>query len=128
MGSLEEFADPSRLYGAARRARIALDAARDQIARHIGGRAEEIVFTSGGTESCNLAISGGALAAAAARRPKRILVSAIEHTAVLEAARRLDGFETVELPCSSTVKRENILGIACKYTARCPEVVVVFVR
>ena len=102
MGSLEEFADPSRLYGAARRARIALDAARDQIARHIGGRAEEIVFTSGGTESCNLAISGGALAAAAARRPKRILVSAIEYTAVLEAARRLEGFETVELACSST--------------------------
>ncbi|HJT36950.1 MAG TPA: aminotransferase class V-fold PLP-dependent enzyme, partial [Actinomycetota bacterium] len=55
MASLDLFADPSRLYGAARRARIALDAARDQIARSIAGRAEEIVFTSGGTESCNLA-------------------------------------------------------------------------
>ena len=102
MASLDVFGDPSRLYGEARRARIALDAARDQIARSIGGRAEEIVFTSGGTESCNLAISGGALAAAAARRPKRILVSAIEHTAVLESARRLDGFEVVELPCGPT--------------------------
>jgi cysteine desulfurase len=96
------FADPSRLYGAARRARIELDAARDSVARFIGGRAEEVVFTSGGTESCNLAISGGALAAAAARRPKRILASAIEHTAVLEAARRLDGFELVELPVDAT--------------------------
>jgi len=102
MTAFDAFADPSRLYGAARRARIELDAARDSIARFIGGRAEEIVFTSGGTESCNLAISGGALAAAAARRPKRILASAIEHTAVLEAARRLDGFEVVELPVDST--------------------------
>jgi len=99
--AVEGFADPSRLYGAARRARIALDAARDSVARFIRGRAEEIVFTSGGTESCNLAISGGALAAAAARRPKRILASAIEHTAVLEAARRLEGFELVELPVDS---------------------------
>ncbi|HJT36813.1 MAG TPA: cysteine desulfurase family protein, partial [Actinomycetota bacterium] len=78
------------------------DAARDQIARSIGGRAEELVFTSGGTESCNLAISGGALAAAAACRQKRILVSAIEHTAVLEAARRLEGFDVVELPVGPT--------------------------
>lgn len=100
-GTAAEFwADPSRLYGEARRARIALDAARDSVARALGGRADEVVFTSGGTESCNLAVIGGARAAAAARKPKRIVVSAVEHTAVLEAARALepDGFEIVVVP------------------------------
>ena len=97
----DTFADPSRLYGAARRARIALDTARDGIATFIGARAEEIVFTSGGTESCNLAITAGARAATAARKPARILVSAVEHTAVLEAARALEGFEVVELPVNA---------------------------
>ena len=95
----EAFADPSRLYGAARTARIALDVARERVATAIGGRVEEVVFTSGGTESCNLAVVGGARAAAAARKPKRIVVGAVEHTAVLHAAQGLepDGFEVVVL-------------------------------
>ncbi|HJR18545.1 MAG TPA: aminotransferase class V-fold PLP-dependent enzyme, partial [Actinomycetota bacterium] len=92
------FADPSRLYGGARVARIELDAARAAVAHAIGGRPEEIVFTSGGTESCNLAIVAGARAGVAARKPARIVVSAVEHTAVLEAARSLGGFEVVEVP------------------------------
>lgn len=96
----ETFADPSRLHGAARRARIALDAARETVASAIGARAEEVVFTSGGTESCNLAVAGGARAARAARKPARVLVSAVEHTAVLEAAHALEaeGFQVVPLP------------------------------
>jgi cysteine desulfurase len=96
----EVFADPSRLYGAARVARIALDRARETVATAVGARPEEIVFTSGGTESCNLGVIGGARAAAAARKPKRIVVSAVEHTAVLEAARGMEreGFETVLVP------------------------------
>ncbi|MGZ4127608.1 MAG: cysteine desulfurase family protein [Actinomycetota bacterium] len=98
----DAYADPSRLYGAARRARIALDAARNAVAQTVGARAEELVFTSGGTESCNLAVTAGARAAAAARRPQRILATAIEHTAVLHAARALDGFEVVELPVDGT--------------------------
>ncbi|MGZ4207090.1 MAG: cysteine desulfurase family protein [Actinomycetota bacterium] len=98
----DAYADPSRLYGAARRARIALDAARNAVAQTVGARAEELVFTSGGTESCNLAVTAGARAAAAARRPQRILATAIEHTAVLHAARALDGFEVIELPVDGT--------------------------
>jgi cysteine desulfurase len=93
----EVFADPSRLYRGARLARMELDRAREAVAAVIGGRPEEIVFTSGGTESCNLAVVGGARAAAAARKPRRIVVSAIEHTAVLEAARGVEGFEVVEV-------------------------------
>ncbi len=60
------------------------------------------MFTSGGTESCNLAILAGARAGVAARKPARIVVSAVEHTAVLEAARSLDGFEVVEVPVDAT--------------------------
>jgi cysteine desulfurase len=95
--AVDAFADPSRLYGRARVARIELDRARAGVAEIIGGRPEEIVFTSGGTESCNLAVLGGARAAAAARKPKTVVVSAVEHTAVLEAARMLEpeGFSIV---------------------------------
>jgi cysteine desulfurase len=98
----EAFADPSRLYGGARVARIELDAARATVAEAIGGRPEDVVFTSGGTESCNLAIVAGARAGVAARKPARIVVSAVEHTAVLEAARSLDGFEVVEVGVDET--------------------------
>ena len=92
------FADPSRLYGAARIARIELDAARATVAAAIEARPEEIVFTSGGTESCNLAVLAGGRAGVAARKPAKVVVSAVEHTAVLEAARSLEGFEVVEVP------------------------------
>lgn len=115
--ALDIQADPARLYGEARRARIALDAARDTVARAIGGRAEEIVFTSGGTESCNLGVVGGARAAAAARKPKRVVVSAVEHTAVLEAARGLarEGFEVVEVGVDGTgVVDLDALAAACE--------------
>ncbi len=96
----EAYADPSRLYGRARTARIELDRARATTAQVIGARPEEIVFTSGGTESCNLAVIGGARAALAARKKAKVVVSTVEHTAVLTAARMLEaeGFEVVELP------------------------------
>ncbi len=90
--------DPSRLYTRARRARIMLDEARERLAELIRAEPGEIVFTSGGTESCNLALLGAARAARG--RPRRVVVSAIEHHAVLEAAARLraEGFELVKVP------------------------------
>lgn len=93
-------ADPSRLYRSARRARIALDDARARIAQALGARPEELVLTSGGTESCAMALIGGARAARSARKPLRIIVSAIEHSAVLGAAGSLEaeGFEVVRVP------------------------------
>jgi len=110
----EAWADPSRLYGEARRARIALDEARAGVAAAVGARAEEIVFTGGGTESCNLAIAAGARAAAAARKPRRIVVSAVEHTAVLEAARALGDFDLVEAPVDATGRVDlDALRVAC---------------
>jgi cysteine desulfurase len=75
----------SSLHRAGRRARNALDAAREQVATLAGASAAEVVFTSGGTEANALALRG----AGEARAPGRLLVSAVEHSSVLEAARAL---------------------------------------
>ncbi len=73
------FANPSGSYAAAKRARKAIETARAQVAALLGAQPEEIVFTSGGTESANAALrSLDALAG-----PGNALVSAIEHSAVL---------------------------------------------
>lgn len=59
--------NPSSIHAEGRRARAAVDDARDRVAALLGAKPGEIVFTSGGTESCNLAIRGLALASAGAR-------------------------------------------------------------
>lgn len=84
-------ANASGSHRAARRARVAVDDAREQLAELLGVRPGEVVFTSGGTESDNLAIFGRAEAS-----PGLVLCSAIEHPAVMEAVQRVGG-ETVEI-------------------------------
>jgi len=80
--------NPSSIHAAGRHARAAVDDARDRIAALLGAKAHEIVFTSGGTESCNLALLGLARRHASATR--RLLVTATtEHHAVLHAMRSL---------------------------------------
>ena len=71
----------------------AIENARESIAKKIGAQAEEIIFTSGGTESNNIAIKGGAYGQI--DNGKHIVISAIEHRSVLESAKRLakEGFE-----------------------------------
>ncbi len=92
----EEFGNASSVHGFGQRARNAMEAARDTIASLIGASPEEIIFTSGGTESDNLAIKG----VAAAGRRGRIITSAIEHHAVLNTCTQLEdaGFGVVSLP------------------------------
>lgn len=82
-----------------RRAMSGVDDARDTLARLINAKQSEIYFTSGGTESGNWAMLGGARAKRKENRT-RVIVSAIEHHAVLSSAQRLeqDGFEVVYLP------------------------------
>ncbi|MEO8511820.1 MAG: cysteine desulfurase family protein [Chloroflexota bacterium] len=94
----EHWGNPSSIYAAGRRARQALDESRDTIARAIGAKPREIVFTSGGTESDNLAVKGIAWAASA--RGRHIVTSSIEHHAVLHACQVLErsGFEVTYLP------------------------------
>lgn len=95
----EHYANASGSHGPARRARAAVDDARDTLAGHLGCEPGDIVFTSGGTESCNLALLGAARAARAARRLEgttpqvgsAVLCSAVEHDAVLNSCVALGG-------------------------------------
>jgi cysteine desulfurase len=79
-----EFANPSGVHAAARRARRALDDARDEMASVLGCAPGEVVFTSGGTEADNLAVLG-----VHGRVGGLVVTSAIEHDAVLNPARRV---------------------------------------
>ena len=83
----ERFGNPSSIHGFGREAREGLDTARERIARFLSVGKEEIVFTSGGTESDNLAIKG----VAAARGGGHIVTSAVEHHAVLRTCAALEG-------------------------------------
>ncbi len=102
---LGQVGNASSLHAAGRRARRIVEESREAVAAAIGARPSEIVFTSGGTESDNLAIKGlyWARHNADARR-RRILVSAVEHHAVLDPAIWIAdhaGGELVVLPVDS---------------------------
>src|SRR5919201_3151724 len=79
----EHWGNPSSIHASGRRARQGLDEAREMVARILGAKPREIVFTSGGTEADNLAIKGAAWAASA--RGRHVVTSAIEHKAVIHA-------------------------------------------
>src|SRR4249919_1645039 len=94
VAALDEFADPLRVHGDGLAARRLLDDARAGVAAAIGAQPDEIVFTSGGTESVALAIWGGV-------RPvreigNRIVTTTVEHPAVGGVLHTLetDGFES----------------------------------
>jgi cysteine desulfurase len=87
---LQDWGNPSSVYGVGRRARRALDDARDRIAQVLNCRANEIIFTSCGSESDNLAIRGGAMAQAEQHAWKHIVTSRVEHHAVLNACQWLE--------------------------------------
>ncbi len=91
------FGNPSSLHSFGREAKIAVDDAREKVAGVFGRRSQEIIFTSGGTESCNLALFG--IARAHKDKGKHIIISKIEHHAVLHAAMELEseGFEITYL-------------------------------
>ena len=92
------FGNPSSIHQFGREARQAVDEAREKVARLIGAKPSEIVFTSGGTEADNLAIKGVALASE--EKGGHIITSAIEHHAVLVPCQYLErkGFEVSFLP------------------------------
>jgi len=94
----EKFGNPSSVHSFGQEARAAVDRARRQVASLIKARANEIVFTSGGTESNNLAIRG--LCEAHQSQGKHIIVSAIEHPSVRGVIDGLEkqGWEITRLP------------------------------
>jgi cysteine desulfurase len=99
--------DPGRVHAEGRAARVALEEAREQVAAFFGARPREVIFTSGGTESINAAVFGAAARSAGEGDRKRdmsrkgvdsgtrarhvavhVVTTAVEHSAVLEAANR----------------------------------------
>ena len=100
----EIYGNPSSVYGLGRRAAAALEDARRTVARVLNCQPAEVVFTSCGTESDNLAIRGVALAAAAKGR-RHLITTPIEHHAVLhtvaDLAERFD-FEVTQVPVDRT--------------------------
>jgi len=92
------FGNPSSSHSYGVRTKRAVETARAQVAALLGCGTDEVVFTSGGTESNNLAIKGAALARRAAGRT--VITSAVEHPAVVEPCRWLEreGFEVRVLP------------------------------
>ena len=98
----ENFANPGSVeHALGRAAEAAVEEARAHVARLIGAEASEVVFTSGATESNNLAIKGAArFAAAQGSERRRVVTLVTEHKCVLESVRDLaaEGFEPVILP------------------------------
>ena len=97
----EAFGNPSSPNALGRRAAEAVENARTQVAELIGAEHTEIVFTSGGTESNNLAIRGVAAQAPSARR--RIVTSTVEHPAVVQPLAHLAtrGWDVTTVPVTS---------------------------
>jgi cysteine desulfurase len=96
----EVFGNPSSVHGFGRAAREAVDVARDRVATFLRARPDEIVFTSGGTESDNFGVKGLAWA----RGGGHVITSKIEHHAVLRTCQALEaqGFGVTYLPVDET--------------------------
>lgn len=97
----EKFGNPSSVHGIGQIADAALETARFKVANQLGVRSEEILFTAGGTESDNLAIRGVAMGQRRSRNAYHILLSPVEHHAVLHTAQQLEeyyGFDVELLP------------------------------
>ena len=94
----DSYGNPSGIYTLAQDARKAADDARETVARILGARMSEIVFTSGGTESDNAALKG--VAFALKHLGNHIITSSIEHHAVLHSCHQLEqfGFDVTYLP------------------------------
>ena len=96
----EHSGNPSSLHATGRRARRAVEDAREEVAGLLDCQPTEILFTSGGTESDNSAVFGIARAQRAAGRGSHVVTSRIEHHAVLHACQQLEheGFSVTYLP------------------------------
>ena len=94
----KEFGNPSTLYKIGRESKKALDQARQRVADAINAKSEEIIFTSGGSESDNLAVKG--IAFKLRKKGNHIITSEIEHPAIKETLHFLESldFKVTYLP------------------------------
>jgi cysteine desulfurase len=102
------FANPSSVHAAGRDARAAIDNSRDKLAGLLRVKPHELIFTSGGTESCNLAVLG--LARRQSSRAAHIISAKTEHHAVLNAVEHLEKHENVEVTWLN-VARDGIVDL-----------------
>jgi cysteine desulfurase len=112
------FGNPSSVHGAGREARVAIDNARDKLAALLRIKPNEIVFTSGGTESCNLAVFG--LARSRTGRGGHIISAKTEHHAVLNAVEHLEKHEGFDVTWLN-VSRDGIVDVDQLATSIRPE-------
>ena len=109
---LESFGNASSIHQHGQQARAAVEHARESVARLLNCRESEIVFTSGGTESDNMAVFGVVQQGGLVKPGDHVITSSIEHHAVLHAAERLQerGIDVTFLPVSSegTIDPEDV--------------------
>ena len=113
------YGNPSSLHSKGMEAEHELTAARKAVASQLKVSADEVFFTSGGTEANNTALFGAAYATARTRR--KIIISSVEHSSVLEAAKRLEdeGFtvERITLQSDGTIHPEDVAAAVDGSTA-----------
>lgn len=116
------FGNPSSVHSVGRQARALLDEARDSASQVLHCKPSELIFTSGGTESTNLALFG--VARLLKHKGNHIITSAVEHHAVLHCCdylERKDGFEITRLP----VDREGRVSVDSLTKAMRPDTILV---
>ena len=120
-----EFGNASSIHTPGQRARAAVETAREQVAALVNARPQEIIFTSGGTESDNHAIFGVAQALLPVRAGTHIITTTIEHEAVLNACQALEtqGVAVTYLP----VNRDGLIDLDDLRRALRPETVLITV-
>lgn len=103
-----EYGNPSSIYGLGRKAKRAIEEARERVARAINAKPKEIYFTGCGSESDNLAIKG--IASSLRKKGNHIITSKIEHHAVLNSCKSLEreGFEVTYL----NVNKDGLINLA----------------
>jgi len=106
-----DFGNPSSIHSWGRKARAAVDEARNQIAKFLNADANEIIFTSGGTEADNLAIRGVVIAFKGATHKPHLITSQIEHHAVIKTCEHLEKNGLAEVTYLKP-NREGIIGIS----------------
>ncbi|HWS58119.1 MAG TPA: cysteine desulfurase family protein [Actinotalea sp.] len=121
--------NPSSLHAPGRAARRLVEESRELVAERLGARASDVLLTGGGTEADNLAVQGIYRARVGADpRRRRVLVSAVEHHAVLDPAESLtrQGAQVVRLPVDGT-GRLDLAALATELAAHGDEVALVSV-
>jgi cysteine desulfurase len=126
VAAAREIGNPSSLHAAGRGARRLVEESRERIAAVLGARPSEVIFTSGGTESDNLATKGIFWA----RGLPRVVASAVEHHAVLDSVDWLGAHEeaVVDWLPVDELGRVSVEGFAELLAARGPEIAVISVQ